>query len=236
MTSLRSFLLIYTVQSPVTSNAIIMILKDLFAEHGIPERLTSDNGGHYTSKSFEKCTNDWNINHITSSPYHSQRNGFAERTIQSIKQIMKKTDDLYLSLLLLRSTPIQNSTKSPAELLYDRKISTLLPSITKPNHQQVETLIKNESTSRRYYDNNNPRSLPLLDPSTQVRYRDPTTKTWKQATIVRPIEAPRSYDLQTAEGTVIRRNRRYLRPTPDVIAVDAGPDTTPSTPDTPTIL
>ena len=82
----------------------------------------------------------------------------------------------------------------------------------------------------------NPRSLPLLDPSTRVRYRDPTTKTWKQATIVRPIEAPRSYDLQTAEGTAIRRNRSDLRPTPDVDAVDAGPDTTPSTPDTPTIL
>ena len=50
-----------------TSAAIINHLKSIFAEHGIPESLVTNNGPQYSSPEFAALCNHWGINHITSS-------------------------------------------------------------------------------------------------------------------------------------------------------------------------
>ena len=79
--------------APITSATIIdKRLKTLFAEHGIPDRLLSDNGGHYSSQAFRTFASKWGFDHVTSSPYHTQSNGLTERTMQSMKNILKKSE------------------------------------------------------------------------------------------------------------------------------------------------
>ena len=98
---------------------VINKLKDVFARHGIPEKIRSDNGP-FDSGEFARFAKEWNIQLSPSSPYYPQSNGEAERSVQTIKNILKKEKDKYQALLAYRSTPLQNDF-SPAELLMERK-------------------------------------------------------------------------------------------------------------------
>ena len=53
---------------------IIKILLKMFAIHGIPQEIVSDNGPQFRSE-FKECTRNLDIRHTTSSPYHPQGNG-----------------------------------------------------------------------------------------------------------------------------------------------------------------
>ena len=61
----------------ITSVAVIGHCKFIFAGSGIPEVVLSDNGPQFSSREFE----DYRFTHITSSPYHLQENGEAERAV-----------------------------------------------------------------------------------------------------------------------------------------------------------
>ena len=114
-----------------TSAAIINHLKSIFAEHGIPESLVTDNGPQYSSREFAVFCNQWGINHITSSPLYPKSNGFIKRMVQTVKNLLKKSEaagqDPYLALLSYRTTPIDSNLPSPAKLLNRRDYRTQLP-------------------------------------------------------------------------------------------------------------
>ena len=61
----------------------------MFHIHGIPETIVSDNGSIFTSKEFHQFAQLKDIKHITTAPYHSVSNGFAESAVQTIKAGLK---------------------------------------------------------------------------------------------------------------------------------------------------
>uniref|UniRef100_A0A1X7VW62 Integrase catalytic domain-containing protein n=1 Tax=Amphimedon queenslandica TaxID=400682 RepID=A0A1X7VW62_AMPQE len=73
--------------------------KSIFARHGIPEMVASDNGPQFAAGSFEKLAQGYNFDHVTSRPYYPQSNGEAERAVKTTKDLLKKEGDSYLSLL-----------------------------------------------------------------------------------------------------------------------------------------
>lgn len=218
---------VYPIKTQVTSTTIINILKTLFAEHGIPDKLISDNGRQYVSQDFVNFAKDWNFTHRTSSPYHQQSNGFAERHIQTIKQIMRKTTDIHMALLMLRTTPIANSTKSPAEIMFGRKINNHLPVIPIKDSTHHSTLLHHKTQNEKYYNSTNPRSLKPLEKLDKVYYRDEVHHNWKPATISNANDTPRSYKLQTETGTEIQRNRKDIRQSTDPAPSITTPEPSP---------
>ena len=60
-----------------TANATINKLKKIFSIEGSPEVLISDNAV-FNSAEFQKFSQEWNFEHITSSPNYPQSNGQAE--------------------------------------------------------------------------------------------------------------------------------------------------------------
>ena len=87
------------VSSPTTQNAIHSLRK-VFASHGLPEVLVSDNGPAFTSKEFQTFVQRNGFRHIKSAPYHPATNGLAERAVQTVKSALKKvTGDMETSLL-----------------------------------------------------------------------------------------------------------------------------------------
>ena len=90
---------------------VIRKLKAHFACHGIPEQLVTDNGSQFMSRDFDflKFSKDWDFEHLTSSPSHSQGNGKAESVVKEAKKILRKCkssgSDAFLALLDHRNTP-----------------------------------------------------------------------------------------------------------------------------------
>lgn len=114
-----------------TSAVIIHHLKSIFAEHGITESLVTDNEPQHSCREFAAFCNHWGISHITSSPLYPKSNGFIERMVKTVKNLLKKSDaagqDPYLALLSCRTSPIDSNLPSPAKVLNQRDYRTQLP-------------------------------------------------------------------------------------------------------------
>ena len=109
-----------------TAEEVILHTKSIFARHGIPDLVVSDNGPQYSSEAYANFARKFQFEHITSSPHYPQSNGEAERAVQTVKNLIKKDGDPYLALLSYRSTPLKCGF-SPSELLMSRKLRTNLP-------------------------------------------------------------------------------------------------------------
>lgn len=103
---------------PSTSTeATIKVIRTLFATHGIPEHLVSDNGTGFTSHDFGTFVSTNGIRHSRTSPYHPSSNSLAERAVQTVKQGIAKLEGsiqrrLDRFLLQYRITP-QTTTELP---------------------------------------------------------------------------------------------------------------------------
>ena len=97
-----------------TSRGIIEAMKAVFSRYGIPQTVRSDNGPQYSSEEFSKFAAEYNFYHETSSPHFAQSNGQAERTVQTMKNLLRESTDPYMALLTYRSTPLPWCGLSPA--------------------------------------------------------------------------------------------------------------------------
>ena len=193
-----------------TAAEVITHLKSIFARHGIPELVMSDNGPQYSCDAFSEFVREYQFRHLTSSPLYPQSNGEAERAVKTIKGLLKKESDPYLALLSYRATPLQTGY-NPSELLMGRKLRTTVPTIRQqviPNIPDSAVVRKRDKQQnlrqeRGFNSRHGARDLPELDPGDTVWVPDRTSEA-----VVRGGTNPRSYDVETNEGTTYRRNRR----------------------------
>ena len=206
--------------SDTLSKTIITHTKSIFARHGIPQKVRTDNGPQFSSREYKLFAEQWGFDHITTSPLHPQSNGLAERSVQIIKRMLKKSlatgQDIYLNLLELRNTMI-GELGSPAQLLMSRRLQTSLP--VKPtqlepkviNPEHVKSILeKNSRQQKKYYDKGSKSLAPLhIGDSVYIQL----DKHWRPATVTDIADTPRSYIVTTTEGKTYRRNRRHIQQT-----------------------
>ena len=185
-----------------TSVTVIEHCKSIFARFGIPEIVLSDNGPQFHSREFLKFSQDYAFTHLTSSPYHPQGNGEAERAVQTVKNLLRKSTDPYIALLNYRTTPLQNGY-SPAELMMSRKLRNCLPTVLSqhiPFKPEVGKFkVKDEhfrNQQKHYHDlRHRAKETPLLPKGQPVWVKTPTTKeavVVKNATPRSVVEKPHS--------------------------------------------
>lgn len=203
-----------------TAGSVIVHMKSIFEEHGTPELIISDNGPQYASEEFKEFSQLWSFRHSTSSPHYPQSNGLAERTVQTVKNLLQKCKesnaDPHLAMLCLRSTPISNDLPSPAEMLNNRGYQSNLPGVPTPETdigRITKALQSRQDRMKSYYDHHASRQLPPLSPGDSVRVLDPRDQLWKMGSIQREV-APRSYVIAMDSGSMLRRNRRHIRAAP----------------------
>lgn len=188
----------------------------MFARHGIPDTLISDNGPQFASEEFAHFAKSWKFKHITSSPGFPQSNGQSERAIQSVKNLLKKAresqGDPYIALLEYRNAPLDGVKLSPAQLLMGRRLKTKLPTsaqLLQPElHKDIRSKLKKRQEKQKHYYDRGAKNLPGLDQGEAVRVRVGTT--WQPAVVQSDHNLPRSYVVRTPQGSVFRKNRRHL--------------------------
>ncbi|XP_046868366.1 uncharacterized protein K02A2.6-like [Drosophila willistoni] len=77
------------VVSSTSTAATIKVLRQLFATHGLPDQLVSDNGTAFTSEEFKSFLHNNLIRHIRSALFQPTTNGQAERMVQTTKNYLK---------------------------------------------------------------------------------------------------------------------------------------------------
>ena len=199
-----------------SASSVIAALKSIFSRHGVPSVLISDNGPQYDCKEMKEFAGDYCFKHITSSPYHPQSNGLAERAVKTVKELIKNSPDPYKAMLSYRATPLPAYGLSPAELLMGRKIRTDIPQLQKvfiPDwtylkyFKEVDKLQK-EKQKRNFDRRHRVRPLPTLPTDTQVWVDTPNGQI--PGRVIEQSQEPRSYRVEVPSGEV-RRNRVQLR-------------------------
>ena len=194
----------------LSSSNVVLHMKSIFARHGIPRVLVSDNATCYASRSFKMFADEFNFEHRTSSPGYQQSNGKAEKSVGIVKGVLNKAldsnDDIYLALLAYRTAPMACG-KSPSEMLMNRKLRNRLPQVDSESIEINERQVKRKQKQVELY-NQHAKDLPVLKPNDVVRVRKDDR--WANKAQVLVQISPRSYKVLTKEGKVIRRNRRQL--------------------------
>ena len=115
----------------MTAHHINDHIKQIFAEYGWPYTLVSDSGPCYTSETFKGLMEEYQVNHITSSPHYPQSNGLAEKYIQIVKNLFYKAkeegQDLHKCLMTYRNTPLSSHLQSPMQILSNSATRSTLP-------------------------------------------------------------------------------------------------------------
>ena len=127
-------------------------IKDILCNFGMPETIISDNGPCYKSQElFDFCAK-FEIKHITGGAYNHQANAIAERSIETIKNLMAKNPrDVWLALLIFKEMPITGIDKSPSELLCSRKFKTNLPMMQQASQLAHKTKLKLTQAKTKIY-------------------------------------------------------------------------------------
>ena len=214
------FPFVYAIPCPVNCAAVISKMKSLFAEQGVLQRVVSDNGGRFSSDAFRKFADQLCFDHVTSSPHYPQSNGYIERHIQTVKRTLKKVgprSDTQVALLVLTATPIDSRLPSPAELLYGRRVVSNLPiAISNASGSRCAIrarLDERQASANEHHDAREVMDLSVLSRGQIVRTRHPDTHRWDPAHIVNACPQPRSYEVESTSGRILRRNRRDIRET-----------------------
>ena len=218
-----------------TSASVISGLKSVFSRHGIPEIVRSDNGPQYSSREFMGFASSYGFQHLTSSPKFPQSNGQAERSVQTVKNLLKKSDDPYTPLLSYRTTPLSWCDLSPAELSMGRRLRTSVPQTDKmliPQWPYLKGFRQLDLNQKQKYKEkfdlrHRAKDLPPIPDDTEVWVT--TESEPMSGRVISTAGRPRSYVVETPSGQ-IERNRSQLIVVPENSETNQQPDVETETP------
>ncbi|XP_043190127.1 uncharacterized protein LOC122364110 isoform X2 [Amphibalanus amphitrite] len=182
--------------SSTTATKTIEVLTDIFATHGFPVTLVSDNGPPFTSGEFQSYLAARGIHHRLTPPYHPASNGQAESLVRTFKAFLKRyagprPTAVAQFLAKYRTTPCVTTARAPAELLFGRlprtKLSLLKPSVAaRMRHEPVDTVS---------------RSFLAGQPVLVRDLRPAATEKWQRAVVV-AIGGPLTYSVRLPDGRI----------------------------------
>ena len=113
-----------------SAESTIIAMEKMFATHGYPEKLKSDNGPPFKSHALKEFFTEKGITHHRVTPRWPEANGLAENFMKSVGKVIKTANmknknwrrELFRFLANYRQTPHPNTGKSPRSLMFQREI------------------------------------------------------------------------------------------------------------------
>lgn len=112
----------------ITAGRVAEALIDIFARHGIPEEILTDQGTNFTSSLLGELYHLIGIKAVRTSPYHPQTDRLVERFNRTLKAMLRKVlkgdwdSMLPYVLFAYREVPQATLGFTPFELLYARDV------------------------------------------------------------------------------------------------------------------
>ena len=182
----------------LTTTAVIKKVKSWFLDFGFAGCVRSDQGPQFRTE-FGKFCEKYHIKHETSSPYYPQSNGLAEAAVKNCKYLLLKCktfEQFQESLLEFRNTPRSNGP-SPAKLFFGHQQRTALP--------RLPTLHTNNKKEE-------DKITPKFSEGDKIRIQDVKSGLWNiKGVIMGPADSKRSFILEIDEGTIMRRNEKFIK-------------------------
>ena len=104
-----------------SSHDVIVQLRRLFSDVGVPSKLVTDGGPQFSSHKFAKFCERWGVRHQMSSPHYPQSNGHAEASVKAMKSLIAKTTmngDLDMDAFRTRQQPHDTGEYRRSVVLY----------------------------------------------------------------------------------------------------------------------
>ena len=143
-------------------------LDRIFATHGLPNKVITDNGSPFHSHEFQDYMKHRGIDHHKITPLHPKANSTAENFMRGLNKTLRTAvidgkqwkSALYDFLLSYRVAKHSTTQVSPAEVMFYRKLRTKIPSIdNKPDVKALRDLERRDQIMKenikRYTDNRN---------------------------------------------------------------------------------
>jgi transposase InsO family protein len=146
----------YAILQSTVTEKIIDLLEEMFSRHGLPLTLKSDNGPQFVSEEFKAYCLQNNVKQVRVTPKWAQANGEVERQNQSILKRIQIAQaesldwkrELRKYVFKYRSTEHATTSKTPAELLFGRKIRGKLPDYNTTKCYDLATKTRRERQSK----------------------------------------------------------------------------------------
>ena len=140
----------------LSAKTVIPKFDAIFARHGVPKIVKTDNGPSFNGELFTKWGKSIRFHHKKITPLWPQSNGEAERMMDTLGKLIRVCHQeksswkqhLFKFLRHYRATPHSTTGMSPAEMLCSRKIRTDIPSMKKSVRFQ-DTVAKAEQRDER---------------------------------------------------------------------------------------
>ena len=197
----------------ISSTNTIEKLRTVFATHGLPHKVVTDNGSSFTSEEFRSYMSSNGITHVTTAPYHPSSNGLAERAVQTFKRGLKATKGTTLQeriskfLFTYRITPYTITGVPPAQLLMNRRLRSRFDRLFPDLQHRVQ---KKQAEQAASHDNSKPlRSFHVGDLVFTKDFSS-TPLLWIPGTVVK-VSGPLSYHIELRDGRVVRRHVDAVR-------------------------
>ncbi|CAC5380906.1 unnamed protein product [Mytilus coruscus] len=170
---------------------------------GYIDHLITDNCPQFAGREFAQFAKEYGFVHTTTSPHYPQANGQAERFVQTVKNLIKKSKDPYKAMLDYRNTPLDEIELSPALLHIGRHLKSSLPTsapLLKPtfvNEQKVKKKLYNKRQQTQGYYFNKRSGKPLRELTDKETVMIQHNNQLTPGKVVRKHETPRSYIVET---------------------------------------
>ncbi|XP_030849310.1 uncharacterized protein K02A2.6-like [Strongylocentrotus purpuratus] len=215
----------YIVMRSTTAEKTVAALAGIFARHGLPLTLYSDNGPQFISQVFADYMRLTGVHHHRVTPKWPQANGEVERQNQSLEKRMriahsegKDWKEALLSYVAAyRATPHSTTGKSPAELLFGRKIRTKLPVISESlNDQEIRDQdAESKGASKLYADSKRGAKPSDVVPGDEVLVRREVSSKMDTPFLPQPYTVVsregNKLNICSPEGVMYARNTSHVK-------------------------
>lgn len=198
--------------------------RECFARFGLPKIVVTDNGTNFVAGNMTTFFKINGIKHITTPVNSPQSNGQAENMVKTFKHKVKTTISdaknktervttiVARFLLNYRIAEHASTSKSPAEIMFGRKLRTRFDLLRNPSDNPpteiTEKLRESQENQAKYYGNGKRREFSVGERIMVKDLRTPHKPTWSKGVIEKKIG--RTTYLANVEGQMWKRHANQL--------------------------